>query len=171
MCRCRWVPFVQKPEVTLRSTATSGCWRPTSAPIQALLHVEGSAPPVHDIEMLGAPNCFSHGAVSRPWGLTAIPITYEQGGVGEGRGTGVAVARSTSIRPGRVGAGSSTSGPAHDLWICLMIAVNSAFGAESVSRRRSQHAGAPGQFAMGDQMARFSVIRIPSTSKTPKTAR
>ena len=44
--------------------------RPNS--IRALLHVEGSAPPVRDSEMLGAPNWFRYGAVSRPWGLTAI---------------------------------------------------------------------------------------------------
>ena len=94
------VPFVQKPEVTqalnrdalvplidklgpivLMTHSQSGSYgllaadqRPSS--IRALLHVEGSAPPVHDIEMLGAPNWFRYGAVSRPWGLTAIPITY-----------------------------------------------------------------------------------------------
>jgi pimeloyl-ACP methyl ester carboxylesterase len=94
------VPFVQKPEVTqalnrdalvplidklgpivLMTHSQSGSYgllaadqRPNS--IQALLHVEGSAPPVHDIEMLGAPDWFRDGAVSRPWGLTAIPITY-----------------------------------------------------------------------------------------------
>jgi pimeloyl-ACP methyl ester carboxylesterase len=90
------VPFVQKPEVTqalnrdalvllidklgpivLMTHSQSGSYgllaadrRPNS--IRALLHVEGSAPPVRDSEMLGAPNWFRYGAVSRPWGLTAI---------------------------------------------------------------------------------------------------
>jgi pimeloyl-ACP methyl ester carboxylesterase len=94
------VPFVQKPEVTqalnrdalvalldklgpvvLMTHSQAGAYgllaadqRPTS--VKALLHVEGSAPPVHDIELLGAPDWFRYGIVSRPWGLTAVPITY-----------------------------------------------------------------------------------------------
>jgi pimeloyl-ACP methyl ester carboxylesterase len=94
------VPFVQKPEVTqalnrdalvalidklgpvvLMTHSQAGSYgllaadqRPGS--VKALLHVEGSAPPVHDIQLLGAPDWFRDGVVSRPWGLTAIPIAY-----------------------------------------------------------------------------------------------
>jgi pimeloyl-ACP methyl ester carboxylesterase len=94
------VPFVQKPEMTqtlnrdalvalldklgpvvLMTHSQAGAYgllaadqRPGS--VKALLHVEGSAPPVHDVEMLGAPDWFRDGAMSKPWGLTAIPITY-----------------------------------------------------------------------------------------------
>jgi len=44
--------------------------------VKALVGVEPSAPPVHDIEFLGAPDWFRDGAATRSWGLTAIPITY-----------------------------------------------------------------------------------------------
>jgi pimeloyl-ACP methyl ester carboxylesterase len=94
------VPFVQRPEVTqtlnrdalaalidklgpvvLMTHSQSGAYgllaadqRPNA--VKALLQVEGSAPPVHDIELLGAPDWFRDGNVSKPWGLTAIPMTY-----------------------------------------------------------------------------------------------
>ena len=94
------VPFVQKPEVTqaenrdalaalidklgpivLMTHSQSGAYgweavdqRPNM--VKALVGVEPSAPPVHDIEFLGAPDWFRDGAATRSWGLTAIPITY-----------------------------------------------------------------------------------------------
>jgi pimeloyl-ACP methyl ester carboxylesterase len=94
------VPFVQKPEVTqaenrdaltalidklgpvvLMTHSQSGAYgweavdqRPNM--VKALVGVEPSAPPVHDIEFLGAPDWFRDGNATRSWGLTAIPITY-----------------------------------------------------------------------------------------------
>ncbi|HXQ20381.1 MAG TPA: alpha/beta hydrolase [Candidatus Acidoferrales bacterium] len=94
------VPFVQKPEVTqtlnrdaitalidklgpvvLMVHSQSGAYgllatdqRPQF--VKALIVVEGAGPPVHDINLTGAPTWFSDGPVSKPWGLTAIPITY-----------------------------------------------------------------------------------------------
>jgi len=44
--------------------------------VKALIQVEPSAPPVHDMELVGAPDWFHDGAATRSWGLTAIPITY-----------------------------------------------------------------------------------------------
>jgi pimeloyl-ACP methyl ester carboxylesterase len=44
--------------------------------VKALIQVEPSGPPVHDIDDIGAPNYLRDGALARPWGLTAIPITY-----------------------------------------------------------------------------------------------
>jgi hypothetical protein len=44
--------------------------------IKALIQAEPSAPPVHDVEFLGAPEWFRDGPGTRTWGLTAIPITY-----------------------------------------------------------------------------------------------
>jgi pimeloyl-ACP methyl ester carboxylesterase len=44
--------------------------------VKALLEVEGASPPVHDIQLVGAPDWFRYGDVSKPWGLTAIPMTY-----------------------------------------------------------------------------------------------
>jgi pimeloyl-ACP methyl ester carboxylesterase len=44
--------------------------------VKALVVVEGAGPPVHDIELRGAPDWFRDGPVSKPWGLTAVPITY-----------------------------------------------------------------------------------------------
>jgi pimeloyl-ACP methyl ester carboxylesterase len=94
------VPFVQKPEVIqalnrdaiaalidklgpviLMTHSQSGAYgweavdqRPNM--IKALIQAEPSAPPVHDVEFLGAPEWFRDGARTRSWGLTAIPITY-----------------------------------------------------------------------------------------------
>jgi len=94
------VPFVQKPEVTqalnrdaiaalidklgpviLMTHSQSGAYgweavdqRPGM--VKALIQAEPSAPPVHDVEFLGAPEWFRDGARTRTWGLTAIPITY-----------------------------------------------------------------------------------------------
>ncbi len=44
--------------------------------VKALIEVEGASPPVHDIELIGAPDWFRDGPVTKPWGLTAIPMTY-----------------------------------------------------------------------------------------------
>ena len=94
------VPFVQKPEVIqalnrdaiaalidklgpviLMTHSQSGAYgweavdqRPNM--IKALIQAEPSAPPVHDVEFLGAPDWFRDGARTRTWGLTSIPITY-----------------------------------------------------------------------------------------------
>ena len=94
------VPFVQKPEVIqalnrdalaalidklgpviLMTHSQSGAYgweavdqRPNM--VKALIQAEPSAPPVHDVEFLGAPEWFRDGARTRTWGLTAIPITY-----------------------------------------------------------------------------------------------
>jgi pimeloyl-ACP methyl ester carboxylesterase len=43
--------------------------------VKALVQVEPSGPPVHDIDFIGAPDYFRDGAL-RPWGLTAIPLDY-----------------------------------------------------------------------------------------------
>jgi pimeloyl-ACP methyl ester carboxylesterase len=84
------VPFVQRPEVTqtlnrdalaalidklppvvLMTHSQAGAYgllaadqRPNA--VKALLQVEGSASPVHDIELLGAPDWFRDGNVSKP---------------------------------------------------------------------------------------------------------
>ena len=94
------VPFVQKPEVIqalnrdalaalidklgpviLMTHSQSGAYgweavdqRPNM--VKALIQAEPSAPPVYDVEFLGAPEWFRDGARTRTWGLTAIPITY-----------------------------------------------------------------------------------------------
>jgi pimeloyl-ACP methyl ester carboxylesterase len=43
--------------------------------VKALIQVEPSAPPVHDMELIGAPDYFKDGDL-RPWGLTSIPLNY-----------------------------------------------------------------------------------------------
>jgi pimeloyl-ACP methyl ester carboxylesterase len=94
------VPFVQNPEVIqalnrdaiaalidklgpviLMTHSQSGAYgweavdqRPSM--VKALIQAEPSAPPVHDVEFLGAPEWFRDGAPTRTWGLTAIPIAY-----------------------------------------------------------------------------------------------
>jgi pimeloyl-ACP methyl ester carboxylesterase len=94
------VPFVQKPDVIqalnrdaiaalidkigpviLMTHSQSGAYgweavdqRPQL--VKALIQVEPSAPPVHDMDLLGAPDWFHDGARTRTWGLTSIPITY-----------------------------------------------------------------------------------------------
>ena len=94
------VPFVQNPEVIqtlnrdalaalidklgpiiLMTHSQSGAYgweavdqRPNL--VKGLVQVEPSAPPVHDLDLLGAPDWFRDGAATRSWGLTTIPITY-----------------------------------------------------------------------------------------------
>jgi len=43
--------------------------------VKALIQIEPSGPPVHDMELVGAPDYFRDGAL-RPWGLTSIPLAY-----------------------------------------------------------------------------------------------
>ena len=44
--------------------------------VKALIEVEPSGPPVHDVDYTGAPNYFRDGAATRPWGLGALPLNY-----------------------------------------------------------------------------------------------
>jgi pimeloyl-ACP methyl ester carboxylesterase len=44
--------------------------------VKALVQVEPSAPPVHDMDLIGAPDYFKDGDL-RPWGLTSIPLNYQ----------------------------------------------------------------------------------------------
>ena len=94
------VPFVQKPDVIqaanrdaaaalldkigpaiVMTHSQSGAYgwpiveaRPQL--VKALIQAEPSAPPVHDMDLIGAPDYFRDGAVTRPWGLGAIPLKY-----------------------------------------------------------------------------------------------
>ncbi|HEX5281228.1 MAG TPA: alpha/beta hydrolase [Micropepsaceae bacterium] len=44
--------------------------------VRALIQVEPSGPPVHDVLMTGAPDYLHDGEAVRPWGLSAIPLNY-----------------------------------------------------------------------------------------------
>jgi pimeloyl-ACP methyl ester carboxylesterase len=44
--------------------------------VKALIEVEPSGPPVHDVDYAGAPDYFHDGAATRPWGLGALPLNY-----------------------------------------------------------------------------------------------
>jgi pimeloyl-ACP methyl ester carboxylesterase len=44
--------------------------------VRALIQVEPSGPPVHDVDMVGAPDYLRDGAEARPWGLSAIAMGY-----------------------------------------------------------------------------------------------
>ena len=44
--------------------------------VKGIVAVEPSGPPFYDVNLIGAPNYFSDGALSRPWGITVTPITY-----------------------------------------------------------------------------------------------
>jgi pimeloyl-ACP methyl ester carboxylesterase len=44
--------------------------------VRALIQVEPSGPPVHDVDDIGAPEYLRDGALARPWGLAAIPMNY-----------------------------------------------------------------------------------------------
>jgi len=44
--------------------------------VKALIEVEPSGPPVRDVTFTGAPNYFSEGPATRPWGLGALPLNY-----------------------------------------------------------------------------------------------
>jgi pimeloyl-ACP methyl ester carboxylesterase len=45
--------------------------------VKAIVAVEPSGPPVRDAEFKGAPNYFAEGAQSKPWGLSAVKLSYE----------------------------------------------------------------------------------------------
>jgi pimeloyl-ACP methyl ester carboxylesterase len=44
--------------------------------VKALLSIEPSGPPFFDIETIGAPEWFRDAAKTRPWAVTAVPLTY-----------------------------------------------------------------------------------------------
>jgi pimeloyl-ACP methyl ester carboxylesterase len=44
--------------------------------VKAIVAVEPSGPPVHDVVFKGAPVWFENGPLTKPWGLTAVPLTY-----------------------------------------------------------------------------------------------
>ena len=48
--------------------------RPDS--VKALIEVEPSGPPLHDVDYVGAPDYFHDGAATRPWGLGVLPLNY-----------------------------------------------------------------------------------------------
>jgi pimeloyl-ACP methyl ester carboxylesterase len=45
--------------------------------VKGIVAVEPSGPAFYDIVQVGPPNWFDVGPLSRPWGITSIPITYE----------------------------------------------------------------------------------------------
>jgi pimeloyl-ACP methyl ester carboxylesterase len=49
--------------------------------VKAIVAVEPSGPPVRDIVFKGAPDWFVDGPLTKPWGLSAMPLTY--GGVSD----------------------------------------------------------------------------------------
>src|SRR5258706_3480544 len=44
--------------------------------VRALIQVEPSGPPLHDVDMVGAPDYLRDGVAARPWGLSAISMSY-----------------------------------------------------------------------------------------------
>ena len=47
--------------------------------MKAIVAVEPSGPPVHDLVFKGAPNYFENGPLTKPYGIAAVPLAY--GGV------------------------------------------------------------------------------------------
>ncbi len=45
--------------------------------VKAIVAMEPSGPPVHDVVMTGAPDWFSEGPLTKPYGLTAQPLAYD----------------------------------------------------------------------------------------------
>src|SRR5579872_4566281 len=45
--------------------------------VKAIVAIEPSGPPVHDAVFKGAPEWFADGPLSKPWGLSAVPLTYD----------------------------------------------------------------------------------------------
>src|SRR5690348_4300087 len=45
--------------------------------VRALVAVEPSGPPLHDMVQNGPPDWFADGPVARPYGITSVPITYD----------------------------------------------------------------------------------------------
>ena len=44
--------------------------------VKAIVAVEPNGPPVYDAVFKGAPDYFSKGPLTKPWGITAVPLTY-----------------------------------------------------------------------------------------------
>jgi pimeloyl-ACP methyl ester carboxylesterase len=44
--------------------------------VKAIVAVEPNGPPVYDVVYKGAPDYFSKGPLTKPWGITAVPLTY-----------------------------------------------------------------------------------------------
>lgn len=44
--------------------------------VKAIIGVEPNGPPVHSVELIGAPDWFKNGPVALPFGLSAVPLTY-----------------------------------------------------------------------------------------------
>jgi pimeloyl-ACP methyl ester carboxylesterase len=45
--------------------------------VKGIVAVEPSGPAFYNVEQIGPPDWFAEGPLSRPWGVTATPITYE----------------------------------------------------------------------------------------------
>ena len=45
--------------------------------VKAILSIEPNGPPLHELDLNGAPEWFSDAARSRPWGITRVPLTYD----------------------------------------------------------------------------------------------
>jgi hypothetical protein len=45
--------------------------------VKGIIALEPSGPAFYNVEFTGPPDWFAEGSLSRPWGITAIPITYE----------------------------------------------------------------------------------------------
>ena len=48
--------------------------------VKAIVAVEPSGPPVHDVEFKGAPDWFADNAKTKAWGLGEVPLTYDPPG-------------------------------------------------------------------------------------------
>jgi pimeloyl-ACP methyl ester carboxylesterase len=44
--------------------------------VKAIVAVEPNGPPVYDVVYKGAPDYFSRGPLTKPWGITAVPLSY-----------------------------------------------------------------------------------------------
>jgi pimeloyl-ACP methyl ester carboxylesterase len=44
--------------------------------VKAIVGIEPNGPPVHGVELVGAPDWFKEGPVALPYGVTAVPLTY-----------------------------------------------------------------------------------------------
>ena len=44
--------------------------------VKAILAIEPNGPPFHQVEFKGAPDYFKQGALTLPYGITAVPLTY-----------------------------------------------------------------------------------------------
>jgi pimeloyl-ACP methyl ester carboxylesterase len=44
--------------------------------VKAIVGVEPNGPPVHSVELIGAPDWFKEGPVALPYGISAVPLSY-----------------------------------------------------------------------------------------------